>query len=690
VSWLLRATALICCLPALPWLVVSASQIPTDPQSRSDSPTFYADVAPILRAKCLTCHGQDGDAPFPLETFEQVRRRGLLIRQLTASGYMPPWKPSAESVAFLGDRRLSPNEKLVIARWVDAGMPEGPTSRVSTLEATNGWAWRVPDLTITLPEYMMPAGGADEFRNFVVAVPFIGTRYVRGFQFRPRSTAVHHANIRVDRTPASEQLDLADPSPGYEGVILHSAEYPDGHFLGWTPGQAAPPANDLAWPLVGGTYLVVQLHMQATGRAEPVRPLLGLYFTDSPPTRTPAMIRLGRQNLKIRAGDRRFKTVDTFVTPVAMTVTAIQPHSHQRAREVSLSARLPDGSRRTLLHIADWDFRWQDHYRLASPLRLPAGTALESVFHFDNSDHNPRNPIVPAQDVSWGWRTADEMADVWVQALTDSVAEGRTLTRVARHKATAEDAVGAEILIAREPAHFNLRNDAALIYLEMQQPRRALEHFAVARRLKPELPSAAFNVGVALEALGRLEEAAVTYREAVAADSNYAPAHLRLAAVSHRQGALTDAIDGYTAALRHDARNAGARCDLARALVESGRPLQALEEYQVALAAEPRNAPCLINFTWLLAAHEDAAIRGAHSAIEIGERAVEVCRGQDTEVLALDAMAAAHANGGRFRDAVELAERALALAPDTQLRRDLRERAGLYRRGVPFRVSRSR
>ena len=137
------------------------------------------------------------------------------------------------------------------------------------------------------------------------------------------------------------------------------------------------------------------------------------------------MIRLGRQNLKIRAGDRRFKTVDTFVTPVSMTVTAIQPHSHQRARDVSLSARLPDGSRRTLLHIADWDFRWQDHYRLATPLRLPAGTTLESVFHFDNSDDNPRNPIVPARDVAWGWRTADEMADVWVQVFTDTVADGR-------------------------------------------------------------------------------------------------------------------------------------------------------------------------------------------------------------------------------------------------------------------------
>jgi tetratricopeptide (TPR) repeat protein len=653
---------------------------------RQDRPPTFDEVAPIIRDKCVTCHREDGDAPFALETLEQVRRRATLIRQLTASGYMPPWKPSAESAAFLGDRRLSAKEKSLIAGWVDAGTPEGATRPVPPVAATHGWTWGTPDLTIALPDYVLPAGAADVFRNFVVAVPFTGTRYVRAFHFRPRSTAVHHANLRVDRTTASAQLDAGDPSPGYEGVILHSAEYPAGHFLGWTPGQAAAPSGDLAWPLTGGSYLVVQLHMQSTGRPEHVRPLLGLYFADAAPLKTPTMIRLGRQDLKIRAGDRRYKTVDGFVTPVPITVTAIQPHSHQRARDISLSARQPDGSRRTLLHISDWDFRWQDHYRLATPLRLPAGTTLESTFHFDNSDDNPRNSTVPAQDVGWGWRTADEMADVWVQVLTDTAAQGKHLTRLAREKATAEDAIGAETLVTREPAHFNLRNDAALIYLELKQPERSLEHFAAARTMKPELPSTAFNVGVALEALGRLEEAATAYADTIAVDANYAAGHLRLAALRYRQGLLSEAIERFTHALRSEPRNAGARCDLARALLESGQPQSALREYESALLVEPRHPICLVNFTWLLAAHEDPAIRGARPAIEIGERAVDACRGTDTEALALDALAAAYANAGRFRDAVRIAESAMALTLDAELQRDLRERVGLYRRGTPFRV----
>ena len=675
-------------VPALPILVALIIALPIrSAASRQDAPPTFADVAPVIRAKCVTCHREEGDAPFALETFEQVRRRATLIRELTASGYMPPWKPSAESGPFLGDRRLSAKEKSLIARWVDAGTPEGSARKVPPVTSTHGWTWGTPDLTIALPDYVLPASGADVFRNFVVAVPFTGTRYVRAFHFRPRTNAVHHANIRVDRTTASAQLDAADASPGYEGVILHSADYPAGHFLGWTPGQAAAPAGDLAWPLTGGSYLVVQLHMQSTGRPEPVRPLLGLYFADGPPPKTPTMIRLGRQDLEIRAGDRRHTTVDAFVTPVPITVTAIQPHAHQRASDVSLSARLPDGSRRTLLRIADWDFRWQDHYRLATPVRLPAGTALESVFHFDNSDDNPRNPTIPAQDVGWGWRTADEMADVWVQVFTDTAAEGTHLARLAREKATAEDALGAETLVAREPAHFNLRNDAALIYLELKQPERSLEHFTAARKLKPELPSTAFNVGVALEALGRLEEAATAYSDAIAMDANYAAGHLRLAALRYRQGSLSEAIQRFTHALRIEPRNAGARCDLARALVESAQPQSALTEYQSALSIEPRHPTCLINFTWLLAAHEDPAIRGAHPAIEIGERAVDASRGTDTEAFALDAMAAAYANAGRFRDAVKTAETAITLTLDETLRRDLRDRAALYRRDTPFRVS---
>src|SRR5262249_43846045 len=159
-----------------------------------------------------------------------------------------------------------------------------------------------------------------------------------------------------------------------------------------------------------------------------------------------------------------YRITDSFVLPVDAQVLSIQPHAHYRARDVAAWATLPDGSHRSLIHIADWDFAWQDFYRLERPFWLPAGTTLEMAYSFDNSERNPRNPSRPPARVTWGWRSSDEMGDVWIQVLTRSDQEQQTLTTAARRKMTEEDAIGSEVLIAREPTHVNLRNDAAMIY----------------------------------------------------------------------------------------------------------------------------------------------------------------------------------------------------------------------------------
>jgi tetratricopeptide (TPR) repeat protein len=498
---------------------------------------------------------------------------------------------------------------------------------------------------------------------------------------------VHHANIRVDRTPASRKLDEADPQAGYEGVILRSAQYPEGHFLGWTPGQAAAPSAALAWTLHGGTDLVVQLHMRPTGRPERVAPRLGLYFTATPPTRVPTILRLGRQNLDIPPGAADYRVTDSLVLPVDVEVVAIQPHAHYLAHDVSAAAVLPDGSRRLLLHIADWDFGWQDVYRLAQPVLLPAGTRLEATYSFDNSPRNPRNPSRLPQRVEWGWRSSDEMADVWIQVFTRSGRERDVLTRAIGRKMVEEDAVGAEVLIAREPAHVALRNDAAMIYQELGRPDRALVHFSAAATLAPRSAAAHYNVGVALEALGRDAEAAARYKEAIALDASYAPAHFASANVLYRRRLMADAIVEYRAGLGSAPDDVLARCSLARALTEAGRPLEAVTEYESALAIQPEALPCLINFGWLLSAHRDPAVRRADLAVRIAERAADLA-GRDS-VEALDVLAAAYASAGRFDDAVRAGTRALEAAasmPAPALATDIRARLDLYRRRSPFLV----
>ena len=580
--------------------------------------TFAKDIGPILHRRCATCHRPDGAAPFSLLTFEDASRRAALIARVTTSRYMPPWKP--EPGLFAGERRLSDAEVVMFDRWLRDGVREGNPSDAPPPPAfAAGWQLGEPDLVVTLPEYSLPPGGADLFRNFVVPVPVAGMRYVRGLEFRPGHRAVHHANIRVDPTPASRRLDEGDPAPGYEGAILHSADYPDGHFLGWTPGQAPPLAPpDLAWRLEAGADLVVQLHLQPTGKPERIRPSIGLYFSSGPPARTPTMIRLGRQTLDMPAGATAYPVVDSYVLPVDAELRAIQPHAHYRARVVSASATLPDGTRRPLIEIRNWDFGWQDQYRYASPFWVPAGTKVEMAFVFDNSDANPRNPVHPAARVSWGWRSSDEMADVWIQVMTRTESDRARLARDVRRKMALEDAAGSETLIARQPDYADLRNDAAALYLELGRPERALPHFEAVRRLQPRSAIARYNVGVALEALQRPSEAADEYEAALRLDPAYSLAHNNLGSVRLAEGRLDDARRHFERAVATGPANAEARNNLGAVLLAGGEAGEAIAHLQRAIELRPAYPEAHFNLGRALASTRrfDEAIRAATVAEE--------------------------------------------------------------------------
>ena len=141
-----------------------------------------------------------------------------------------------------------------------------------------GWKIGTPDLVVSMPaEYVVRADGPDVFRSFVIPIPVTRARYVRAIEFQPgNARVVHHANLGVDRTAASRRLDARDPEPGYAGGMVLEARYPEGQLLGWTPGQAPHTAPaDMAWRVDPGSDLVVQLHLQPTGRPEPVRVSVG-------------------------------------------------------------------------------------------------------------------------------------------------------------------------------------------------------------------------------------------------------------------------------------------------------------------------------------------------------------------------------------------------------------------------------
>lgn len=665
-------------IPALFAAVMLASA----PQPAAKSVTFAADVAPIIQSRCVSCHRPGGDAPFSLASLDDVRRRASMIVAVTKSRYMPPWKPAPGFGEFRGSRRMTDQEIGIIERWVQDGMPPGSPAPTTAAISDREWERGRPDLVLELPAYELQPGGRDVFRNFVVTVPDGPTRIISGMQFRPGNRAVHHANIRIDATAASRRLDAADPTPGYEGIIARSADFPDGQFLGWTPGQVAPVLSDAtSWRLPGGADLVVQLHLRPTGATERIAPRIGLYFGERAPAQSPTMLRLGKQDLDIPPGAATHDVGDSFVLPVAVDALAIQPHAHYRARSVEALAILPDGMRHPLLRIDDWDINWQDRYVYQAPVRLPAGTRLSMSYRFDNSVGNPRNPDRPPLRARWGWRSSDEMADVWIQVATASDADRSRLRRAIGEKMLAEDAIGAEVLLEREPDHIDLRNDAAQIYLALGRPAPALHHFEAARKLEPSVAVAWFNEGTALEALGRTADAAARYQEAARLDPGYSPAHNNSGTLLLRAGQTIEARAAFERAVAADPANADARANLGLSLIGDGESDAGLRQLERALETTPALIGGLTPHVVLLAAHANASARRPAAAFALAER---VARAATNRAAALDALAICHAALGRFDEAVRTAGAALSAAPTESLSAAIRARIALYRLQRPF------
>jgi hypothetical protein len=81
---------------------------------------------------------------------------------------------------------------------------------------------------------------------------------------------------------------------------------------------------------------------------------------------------------------------------------------HVRGKDMTYTAKYPDGRTEVLLSVPKWDFNWQITYQLKEAKRMPKGTEIEVVAHFDNSPQNKFNPD-PTKDVRWGDQTFEEM-----------------------------------------------------------------------------------------------------------------------------------------------------------------------------------------------------------------------------------------------------------------------------------------
>lgn len=555
-------------------------------------PTFAAHVAAIVYAHCTPCHHQGGSAPFAFESFDEVADHATQIAEVTADGSMPPWLPSAGPGVFVGARTLDEVTRQTLARWVEQGALAGDLAAAPVPSPpSGGWQLGPPDLVLsTGAPFELPADGTDIYRNFVISVPPTASagppRFVRAVEIRPGDPrVVHHGVLRVDLTGSVRHLDSQDPAPGFDGMVFAGARMPDGRFLGWTPGKRPDPGSDArAWRLLGGSDLVLQLHLRPSGKVEPIAAQLGLHFAQRPPTLPALSMELSSSEIDLPPGASDVRVHDRYTVPVDVAIRSLYPHAHYLGRRVEAWAVLPDRTRRDLLLIEDWDFDWQDEYRYVRPVRLPKGSTIHMEWRFDNSAQNPHNPVSPPRHVTYGSASTDEMAELILEVEPDDPRHLAALDEDFRRKWLGDQAALYERLLARSPAD----------------------------------PDVAANLGAFRQLRGETDAAVAAYERALDADPDHLQANVELGIVRMGAGELAQAIEHLRRAVAVAPAKARPHLTLANALRKHGRHDEAIEHYRRALAIDDGLAQAHNNLGITLEGRGD--LRGA---LQHFSRAVE-------------------------------------------------------------------
>jgi tetratricopeptide (TPR) repeat protein len=306
--------------------------------------------------------------------------------------------------------------------------------------------------------------------------------------------------------------------------------------------------------------------------------------------------------------------------------------------------------------------------------------------------------------------------------LSDSAWE---LSKAGRHEEAIAEWKNA---LKLSPENDKANNNVGLLLVGLGRFEEAIPHFEKTLKVNPEYPAAHSNLGVALAGTGKLDEAIGEFEKGLAVDPCSVEAHNNLARALNgkgrdlaAKGSLDEAIVVFRKSLEATPDSAEAHNGLGFALVQKGRVDEAIGQFEKAVAAnpefaeayfnlgdtlyylehkipealaawravlriDPNHVPVLSQTAWVLATSPEASLRVGTEAVVLAERAAQLSGGREPAIL--DTLAAAYAEAGRFSEAAQSANQALALAVKQNNRRLvelLEARIALYRSKTPFR-----
>jgi hypothetical protein len=462
-------------------VTVTAAQTPvtrTAVASATQAPvTFAKDVLPILQKNCQSCHRAGQIGPMSLLTYSEARPWARAIKTQVVGRNMPPWHADPRFGHFVNDRSLTQQDIDTLAAWADGGAVEGdPKDAPPAIQwPSEGWLVQ-PDLVVTLPAYEVPASGTIEWENLAVPSPFSKDTWITSIEILPSAAAsVHHMCFEFQKhrpevaynryewaeVPRDEQgAPIRQPAPVVVAQGQAAAAAPagppsrDAWILTRDAGSAAVTRRfgrptltaggshcyvpgmslhdyrsfDAGQLVAAGADMVFNLHYQTTGK--PITNTVKVGFTLAKATPRKKFVQITPSGataaFAIPPNESNYLApmVNVEIKKDAELVW-MSPHMHFRGKDMTWSLVYPDGKRETVLSVPRYQYNWQLQYH--TRVRVPAGTKMTVVAHYDNSPGNRFNPN-PNSWVYPGTQAWEEMMVPFTWFIVDTEVDERELT----------------------------------------------------------------------------------------------------------------------------------------------------------------------------------------------------------------------------------------------------------------------
>jgi Copper type II ascorbate-dependent monooxygenase, C-terminal domain len=422
-------------------------------------PTYGGTISYILQDRCQRCHSAGGIAPFPLETYEDIKGIAALAKQKVVSREMPPWGAFDDDACkvqhrFRDDLRMTDDELAKFVGWVDSGMPRGDETMgpaPKTFPPT-GLQGKTDTFKMAAP-YHVEGGGKDDIRCFPIDPKLTADQWVGGMNVLPgNARAVHHVIVFVD--PKRESIAKAGSAGSYP--CFGGPETSDPALLvAWAPGTLPTSFDeDTGMKIAKDAMLVMQVHYHpGGGAAADDQSGVEIRRIEGKPSWAASIILAGNATsaddyIKLLPGPADPATGPEFLIPAnaakhtesmevvlpetiqnfplpTMSILGVGSHMHWAGKDMKIEVERKNPvpgqpAKECLLGTPKYDFNWQRGYQFDEPLEklptLAAGDKVRFTCTYNNTmdNSNIRRALAETQqatpkDIHLGEQTTDEM-----------------------------------------------------------------------------------------------------------------------------------------------------------------------------------------------------------------------------------------------------------------------------------------